>query len=314
MEKFMSYRLMVAVSMPVMLSLIGGSSYAADPIGPAADILGVKLTMTRDQAKAFVSGSFPGTSIVELPVQIGTAEYKQSTVVGFMDDITSKEDQATNERSKEEVRKQLEARMPAYGNSALNLPVNSPSANGYGREKLFVLANPNDGATDIFGVSRYKQFTKANMPPIQALLSALTEKYGEPVSKYNTGNLGYTWMAAGFYERTQKRVRCTGPGNFLYEGAENVSPQSITQGFVTSINDINFGDTNPYLNFAKCGTVLSVDLVTRDGLYVSSMSEDLIDLTKGRAELKQFAADFFRRASAAKQEKLLQHSQNKPRL
>jgi hypothetical protein len=54
--------------------------------------------------------------------------------------------------------------------------------------------------------------------------------------------------------------------------------------------------------------------LSNDRAYVTSMHETLIDLTKAQLDLKTFTDDFSRHANAAKQEKLLKDSQNKPKL
>ncbi len=172
--------------------------------------------------------------------------------------------------------------------------------------------------TDIFAISRYKEFTKANFPVAKVLLDSLIEKYGQPsLVKFGTS---YTWMAPGVLERTQKPVivHCfaeSDVGSFLYENPKLVTPDTVGISFSTAVNNIDAGDKLPYDNISKCGTVLQVNLaLTNDRTYVTSMSTRLIDLTKGHAELKQFTSDFWRGANDAKQAKISGASQNKPKL
>jgi len=296
--------------------LSGGPSFAGGPISNDSDILGIKLTMSRDQARKFVSDNFRGSSIVELPVELGTPEFEKPTVAGFLVDITNKEDQAVNQRANEQANKNFEARKAAgFGDSPLNRTFGS--AGDLGQEKLLILVNPNDNGTDIFAVSRYKEFTKVNSPVAKVLLESLIEKYGQPsLVKFGTS---YTWMAPGVLERTQKpAVHCfseTDVGSFLYENPKLVAVNTVGISFLTAAKNIDAGDKLPYYDISKCGTVLQVNLaLTNDQAYVTSMSTRLIDLTKGHTELKQFTSDFWRGANDAKQAKMSRDSQNKPKL
>jgi hypothetical protein len=187
----------------------------------------------------------------------------------------------------------------------------------YGQDKLLVLANPNPNGTDIFSVSRYKEFTKASMPPANSLVASFIDKYGQP-SIAKSGE-SFTWMAPGVLERVQKPVvHCSlsnSMDSFLYENPKFDAQQLMSQSFATAINNVNAGDRNPYYNISKCGTVLQVTLaLSNDRTYALNMSEVLIDLTKASTELKQFAADFSAHANAARQEKLSKDSLNKPKL
>lgn len=312
----MSCRRLCATPLQAILILAASQAHAAGPISPDSDILGIKLTMSRDQARALISSSYPASKIIDLPVQLGTPEYKKSATAGFMADITSGEDQANNQQQNEQAKKQFQAMQAAgFGNSPLNMPVSAPG--DYGHDQIYVQVNPNDDSTDIFGVSRYKQFTKAHAMPANVLVQSYVEKYGPPSVSQNGEN--FTWMTPGVLEKTQKPVvKCTlssDSDSYLYENPRNTSPQTIGQSFVFAVNNIKAGDTMPYYNYSRCGTVLQLNVaLSNDRQYAQSMSATLIDLAKARAELKQFAADFFAHANAAKQHKLSTDSLNKPKL
>jgi hypothetical protein len=312
----MSYRGLCATLIQAILILAASHAHAAGPISPESDILGIKLTMSRDQARALISSSYPGAQIVDLPVQLGTPEYKKSAIAGFTANITSAEDQANNQQKNEQAQKEFQARQAAgFGNSPLNMSVSSPG--DYGREQIYVQVDPNDNSTDIFGVSRYKEFTRAHPIPANVLLQSYIEKYGPPsVSQYGES---FTWMAPGVVEKTKNPpVHCTlgtQTDSYFYENPKNASPQLIADSFVRAVSNINAGDTLPYYNYSRCGTVLQLNLaLSNDKQYAQSMSATLIDLAKARAELKQFAADFIAHANAAKQEKMSRDSMNKPKL
>jgi hypothetical protein len=312
----MSCRRLYATPLQAILILAASQAHAGGPISPDSDILGIKLTMSRDQARALIASTYPASKIVDLPAQLMTPEYGASTTAGFMADITSSEDQANNKQKNEQAQKEFQAKQAAgFGNSPLNMTVSAPG--DYGRETLFVQVDPNDNTTDIFGISRYKLFTKSNMVPVNALLASFAEKYGQPsTSKFGTS---FTWLASGVLANIQRPpVHCmlgSVGENYLYENAKNIRLDSIGNSFVAAINSINAGDTLPYYNITKCGTVLQLNVERSNDLqYATSMSVALIDLAKARAELKQFAASFFAHANAAKQAKLSKDSLNKPKL
>lgn len=304
----MSYRRMLAVAAQTMLVGIVGPTYAAGPIGPDSDILGIKLTMSREQAKKTITNGFPGSQAIELPAQMGTAEYKKSTVGGFFADVTTAADQANNQRTIEQANKEFEAKKAAgFGDSPLNRTIGAPG--DVGHDRVVVLYDPNDGATGIFAVSRRKEFTKANFVPAKVLLDSFIEKYGPP-SRTNGGS--FTWTAPGVLQRTQKSpAKCYNEfGDYFYESGND---RFFSEQFVNFLNLI--ASKNPNVDFSQCGTVLQVNFtLSNDKLSALGMTETLIDLTRGYAEVKAFSDDFWLHANAAKQEKLMKDSQNKPKL
>ncbi len=277
--------------------------------------------MSRDQVKKLIADTYPGSPIVELPVELGTPEFNKSTVAGFAADITGKEDQAANQRTNEQGRKDFEAKKAAgFGDSPLNRTF--ASAGDFGNERVVVLYNPNDNATDIFAVARHKEFTKNSMPVTQVLVNSLIEKYGQPSGRPPRSNgLSFTWMAPGLFESTQKpyRIKCfddySGGSSLFYENPEITTTNNVGIGFTFAVNKVDAGIRDPFSNTTKCGTVLNISLtVSDDKTHVTRMEAGLVDLARGHTELKEFATDFFRHVDAAKQAKISKDSQNKPKL
>jgi hypothetical protein len=270
----MSYRRVFAMSIQAMFIAGGWPAVAAGPVSSSSDILGVNLTMSRDQAKKVIADAFPGPSIDEIPVELSTEIFKKPTTAGF------------------------------FG---------SASGGDFGNENVLVLYNPNDNATDIFGLYREKVFPKSNLPVEKVLLASLYEKYGQPVrTGGNSLQKIITWAAPGVLERTDRALaRCDSNGlDYFYEG---VDKRYIGAAFVGRMNLI--ANKNPMQDYSKCGTILQVSaMLSADGVYVTSMKERLIDLTKATAELTQFSDNFWLAANAAKQSKVSKDSQNKPKL
>lgn len=315
----MSYGRMLALSVPTALAMIAGASYAAGQIPSESDILGIKLTMTRDQAKKIILDSFPSARIVELPVQIGTPDYKKSLIAGFAADITTAQDQASNQRQAQQANSEFQARKAAgFGNSPLNQTIARPG--DYGHDRAVVLYDPADGANGIFAISRVKQFAKSEFIPPKALLDTFIQKYGEP-SRVNGNSI--TWTAPGILQRTQKSfAKCyLDYSEYLYEQVDQdifndrvsfLIRNNLNAQFVNVLNNII---TNRFSDRSQCGTVMQLFLTTsNDRAYATGINETLIDLTRGYAELRAFADDFRAHADAAKQDQMLKASRNKPKL
>lgn len=321
----LSYRHLVALSAAqAMIVISGGSSFAGGPVSNESDILGLKLTMSRDQAKKQLSDNFPGGQILDIPVQISSDTFKKSAVAGFLADLTSSADAATNKNRIDQIKSQTEQNRKYLGESPLNMPVGT--AGDFGHDGLMVLANPNDNATDIFGVVRHTEYSKSNMPVANVLLNALKDKYGPPT--HSTGN-SFTWTAPGVIERAQKTAfKCFQDfnGNYLYEtdsnsfflGDKTNSNYSVTQNVLLNQEGsqfINFINHLPGNDRSQCGIIVNVFLnLSNDGAYVTKMTTRLIDLARANAELKAFTDNFWQNANAAKQGNIARDSLNKPKL
>jgi hypothetical protein len=314
----MSCRRLYATPLRAILILAASHAYAAGPISPESDILGVNLTMSRDQAKKTLSGAFPGSETIDLTALPTVDAFKKSVILGFIMNITSKGDASSNIAKSQQAAAQTQLNNKVLGSSPLNMPV--AAAGDYGRDSVTVLADPNDNATDIFAISRYKDFSKADFPVTKVLLDSLVQKYGQPS---RTNDLTFTWTAPGVLERTANlQNKCYRDFNagYLYElngndlfgygnASRSVVLNQVGSDFVRVIGNPSVFDRS------KCGTVLQVTTrLSNDRAYVTSMNETLIDLTKAQSDLKVFTDDFLRHANAAKQEKLLKDSQNKPKL
>jgi hypothetical protein len=257
-----------------MVILTCGPSLAAGPVNNDSDILGIKLSMTRDQAKKVIAAAFPGPSVEELPVELGTDTFKKSAAAGF---------------------------------------IAQASGGDFGREIVSVLFNPNDNATDIFAVSRFKEFPKSSVPVASVLVASLIEKYGQPARVKDNGfQQLLAWAAPGVFERTDRSPgKCDRTsGDFYYEFADR---NYVGGAFVSMMNLI--ASKNPGMDYSKCGTILQIEYrLASDKAHVEWMKERLIDLTKSTSEMAQFSNDFWSKADAAKQAKISKDTQNKPKL
>jgi hypothetical protein len=274
MERLMSYRSLFALSIQAILVAGGGAAYAGGPVNNDSDILGIKLSMTRDQARNVIAAAFPGPSVEELPVELGTDMFKKSAVAGF---------------------------------------IAQASGGDFGRESVSVLFNPNDNATDIFAVSRFKEFPKSSVPVASALVASLIEKYGQPARAADHGaEQLLAWAAPGVLERTDRSPgKCDRTsGDFYYEFADR---NYVGGAFVSMMNLI--ASKNPGMDYSKCGTILQIQYrLASDKAHVEWMKERLIDLTKSTSEMAQFSNDFWSKADAAQQAKISKDTQNKPKL
>ena len=298
---------------------LGQSPGCAQAAGLSADsdILGIKLTMSRDQAKKIVADSFPGARIIELSAQIGTPAYKKSTTLGFIADITSAPNQANNQRQAQQADAEFRAKQNAgWGNSPLNQSVVNPG--DYGRDAVAVIYDPSDSGSGIFSISRVKTFAKSEFIPPKALLDTFDRKYGAP-SRVNDKSI--TWTAPGVLQHAPSSAKwcyLDFGGSFLYEHVdERIFDGRFANTIISQVNEQFVRVLSNLKNYDRshCGTVLQLMLtLSDDRAYAVGMSETLIDLTRGYAELKAFADDFWAHANAARQDQLQKASQNKPRL
>jgi hypothetical protein len=319
----MSYRRLCATSVQALL-VICGSAHAAGPISPNSDVLGIRLAMSRDEARKVIEQTHPGAPIFEIPVGLAVGGFEKKATAGFVADLATKADNAANLRKAEQEQANLNARKAAgFGDSPLNRTVGS--VGDFAQDRVMVLFDPNDNATDIFGVSRYTEYAAGSQPTTKTFVEALVEKYGTPSRSGGDRHilLTYTWAAPGVLERTQRAVTHCYEENgfdFLYEGVGDTGYYGMRQllatiggAFVGSVNLIH--SKNPLRNYSICGTILQVRLkLAKDGDYVGAMSARLLDLSKAYTELGEFADSVWNHAAALRQEQLNSGSAVKPRL
>lgn len=317
-------RLTAAAVQAGLTLLVGGAAFAANGrFGADSDIIGLTLNMSQDDAKQLVQQSYPGAPVIELPVVLTVDRFQKKALAGFVVDLASKADAAANQNKTDQQQKEFDARKTALGDSPLSRAVGS--VGDFAQDRLKVLFDPNDGATDIFAVSRYTEYATGKQPVTKTMIDALTEKYGAPSrsSGDNRTLLTYTWAGPGVLERTKaSQTHCYEEAgfDFLYEGVGDAGfygiPQLVNatgQNFVGAVNLVH--GKNPNRNYSICGTVLQVRLkLTQGGDYVGALSARLIDLNKAYAELGTFGDEFFRQATEAKRNQLDKDSAAKPKL
>ncbi|MDR3489802.1 MAG: hypothetical protein P4M05_33550 [Bradyrhizobium sp.] len=292
--------------------------------GASSDIMGLTLTMSQDEATKLIEANHPGAVITPLPYLLTVSGSKKQGMIGFVADLATKDDNAANQRTAEQQQKELDARKAAgFGDSMLNRTVGA--VGDVAQDRLKILFNPNDGASDIFGISRYTEYVKGKQPLTQTVIAALTEKYGTPsrTGGDNRTLIIYTWTGVGAAQRPKGSLaHCFDEAGYdlVYEdtgeGGFSGMPWFVhTTGerFVSVVNLIHA--KNPFQNFGFCGTVLQFKLkLTQNGDYVGGMGTRLLDLSKAYVELKTFGDDLSSQTSAAKQKQMDQDSGIRPKL
>jgi len=299
----MSKQLLVLVTGVLAAMLVCGSAFADGQFGPESDILGFKLSMSQKQAKDYYIANYKGNSFATIPINLTTEFYKTDTVAGFMFDI------------------------------------NKSKNNKNVIDRVQITYNPNSGSKDIFAVYRYTKFISSytafphgNSPEVKGtlvlkkvVLDSLIKKYGEPALILPGSVLTDTAYIWAVDKNTVNKVNRNNTyvcinHNYFYETPYDYVPiknaaNSAASNFINTINLMR----NQY---EQCGMILRVDLhstnaaqsSSQDYPYMESMSENLIDLTKGTLEITNFANSFSTAANAAKEERLQQDSKNKPSL
>lgn len=296
----MFQRLLALITCILAAMFTYGLASADGQFGPESDILGFKLSMSQKQAKDYFTTHYKGSSFTMLPVELIDENYQAKSVAGF-----AFKDKKTNDR-------------------------------------IAVMFNPNKGTDDVFAISRHTRFISQitldqnNNPHVkgtlvlkQVVLDSLIKKYGEPTrvirDPNNTRFEKYVW-SIDQYDAISNNVCETdsGKSGYFSEPFTDDSDfkdivQNVSQNFVNTINGY---PANSIKLYEKCGVILSVVFWLRDisttpsshPPYIETLSEDLIDLTKGAHEFGKFGNDFYNGSHAAKEGKLRQNSTNRPNL
>ncbi|MEJ0051705.1 MAG: hypothetical protein WDN02_10975 [Methylovirgula sp.] len=295
-------------------------AFAGDvPFGPDSDILGIRLSMSRDEARKLIAQNYPGAPISDFNGALRSGDFQKVVPIAFIADLTSKAVQSANQQKNA----QLQADERARAAVGLGGPVIGQPGD-FGADRIKVLFDPNDGTTDIIGVSRYTAYPPGHQPVTATLLAALKAKYGEPVR--SEGNfpyeMNYTWMQPDAWKRTKNLF----PGCFHDGGVQTLWDDAYGAGVYTErgeeeftndgfLQGVNFTSSGNLNYFARCGVVLQVNLrFVKQGDYVGEMRASLLNLSQAHTELKAYGAAFWKAADEARAKQLNTDAANKPKL
>ena len=268
---------------------------AAGQFRPDSDINGLNLLMSQGQARAAALRDKPTAPFLPLPVVISSSGYRKHVAAGFV----------------------VETRSPTSSD---------PMAFNLGVDRTKVLFDPDEGADDIFAIQRHVNFGAGQQITMATLIASLIEKYGAPSyssKSFDGGTLHLTWAAAGSgYDPGRCGYdRFANAHTYFYEDVWIDRPlvrsvDETSRGFVDVINAPVPPSPRP-LPPKSCGTVLNIVIQAAAGTgnqYAWEMTETLVDLTRGVAELDSFRDQFFSGANAADADRYSRDAANKPKL
>jgi hypothetical protein len=295
-EGLMTCRIAAISAWAAITMFVCQPSFAEGQFGPTSEILGLALSMSQNQAKDYVNTTYKSSPFAMFPVKISSNGYEQKAVAGFVFELKG------------------------------------DAANGR-RDVTSVMFNPNKDSTDIFAISRYVEFfSEATTDPSgkpkvngtlvlkQVVLDSLIAKYGKPNKVVPEGHYEeYIWGSTAANNRAcvlPASNRTSYLNEFFFDNYDvDTLASNANQKFISAIN-------SPSIKlYANCGLVLRVNFglsdassfPTRNPPYIQTMSEALIDLSKGTLEFEKFSKDFFAAAAATKNSRLLQDSNTKPK-
>jgi hypothetical protein len=306
-----------AVPGALLLSFVALEIAGAKPASAAGqadantDIAGFRLSMSQSEAKAYAAKAYPGAHIVDFLIDMQRDTRTQRVNAGF-------------EFEKD---------------------------NGDTLERIRVSFNPDKSASDIFAISRFVTFSSKTPMVKKTLVDSLFAKYGEPInSKGRPGEREYTFLWSG-PELPQLREP-PGSLNNCLSGATSDATDAISRGAISFFyeqapqapvqqnlsgdaprnlmrvlhimeqgrrNNSKIGATLSEFDYSRCGTVFIVRAFAPDSWdhqtnYFSAMSQTIINLTKGTAEISAFGEAFFKAGDDATTQRIEGESTNKPKL
>jgi len=293
-------------------ALIGGPSVAGGAISNESDILGIKLSMSRDQAKQFIRQQFGTSDFPPITVDLGTPEYSLNVDVGFSADVTPKKDKDANQTQLDNTTK-LNEQLRANGcNSAMCLS----TAPKLLKDTLDVYFDPNDNGNAMLAMTRHVIYPESSDILYSAFVQALTDKFGSP-PQFMGDSFNHYWADVPVSKSHSELFECM-------KFADNFGNRigGLEDNFPLVMN--GFG--NRQIKPPKCGMYVKVNIdavpkPAQGGMpsdfntkYVRKFDMTLVNVRAGYGALDSYASKFWAAANKAKQDKLTQQSQNKPKL
>jgi hypothetical protein len=282
--------------------LASGSVSAEGKFDKNSDILGINLSMTKEQALSYVKSKYPGHEITMVPVTFSMQNAQVSTTAGFLFQVYK----GTLDYAS--------ALVPPY-------------------DRISVIYNPNSNGADIYAVSRTITYLsdvcvdrkdgklkgEGTWILRNSALDELIKKYGNP--DFYDGNQisseDYYWMIKKDPDLKPKR------GSYLAEPgitshfrliSSDEYIREISENFLDSYRHMDSYDDHLVL-YKDSGIILRVNMekVNKDSIqYVGSLHMVLIDLTKGTQELRDFFNSMELKNAKGRNEDVKQNSKNRP--
>ncbi len=291
-----------------LAQMSGFGTVEAAGLNAESDIVGLRTTMTRDQAKQFIQQQFGTTDFQPKIVKFGTPDYNVDVTLGFSADVTPKEEREVNQKRLDDVKKLVDQRRAQGCNSAMCMPL----APKLLKDVLDVYVDPNANGTAILALARHKEYAEGIDITYPVFVQTLADKFGSQPQLVDSFGFHY-WVDIPVSANRNEVFECKG-------FADNVG--DLPQQFPILMN--GFG--NNKIKLPKCGmlalarieafpkvgpTGIPSDFNTK---YVRKLDMTLVNVRASYGALNAYAANFWTLANKAKQETLAKQSQNKPKL
>jgi len=309
----MSCRRLYATSLQAILILAASHAYAGGPISPDSDIVGIKLSMTRDQAKQLIQQQFGTTDFPAKTMKFGMPEYNRDIVLGFTGEITSATDKQANQT-------RMDAQRKAAVAMGCNSPLCMPVADGLIKDTISVYVDPTAGSSGILALVRKTEYPQNSDMLESVFLQSLADKFGKPF--FNDNYHGYYWADGIPYS---DRINYLNNADFVEcsRFADNVA--DLPAQFTSIMNAFASNSMNGYgklrTKLPKCSMYLKVSLSSGpkpggdyNTRYVRGFTMALVNVRSAYGALSAYANDFWSAATKTQQDKSSTQSQNKPKL
>ena len=291
-------------------AVAGPNVAPSQAFGPDSDILGLRLSMSSDEIKKYLSNNFTIQKNHEIEEALAVGPYQQTGTFGYYAEITTQQDQQHNKEVLDQANKDYQTRMAAgmgTGNPGLDQTILQTGDLAVERLTIFFLPDQ----PGVIAIMRHKEFRATQRPLKDVTLKALEEKYGPPdfvgTIFGDKSRSTYSWTTAKKLKSNEETWNMLG---FDLIGLEEQTSPNIA-------NLVNIID-GPKKYYSNCGVVLRVVLTVSgqagDMDHLTAMDATLVDFSKEKAEVDAFAKDFEAKADAAKQQQLSKDANLKPQL
>lgn len=296
----------VLLTLAVCIVLLPSPLFAQDKFGSNSDIVGLKLSMSRDEAIKFLKTNFNVVDSKELKQQIQTNDYKTPEILlGYELTIITKGEQDQN-KAQTKNEKENEKVAAAIGVRP------GLRQNEFASDKIKIALDPTD-ENRILAITRTRNFNPDDMPLANVFYNTFIEKYGKPKKDSDRGvplNGGVengVWSDKVWPTTDQNLdFRCYWALGLV----EDMHLQITSLMKEISTNSSNLKDVD------RCGTAMDLRDISyaKNGEYVGRFKQRIANISQTIISIKQFQADLIAKSETAKRNRVNSDSQKKPQL
>jgi len=272
--------------------LMPSVSFAQAKFNNSTDILGINLTMSKDDITKTLQANNKDLTPGEYKKEIQTPNFKgPEWIIGYHYDVTPKEEQDLNSKEIEAAKKSAEEYMSRTGQRPpMRIRDHEPAKDG-----IDISVNPND-TNKVLSIVRKKDYTVNGQPLLKVFKDALYSKYGKPTKD---------------------------EGNSIVWSDKLLSPDHLFPCTQLGKNISNGGQLPYMLNYyeqnaqqtASCGIIMEINIKGgKSPEYVGGFEVTLANCPQANASLKALKATMVEGEQKGNQERLNKDAQKKPQL